>query len=329
MRKEYYRKAKVPVRKKGFVSNLGDKLHAYLDIHAHAFFSSLGRLVRAPFSSIMTIAVMSIAIALSAGFYLFVANIQQLTDSFEDSNHMSVFLKEQVSDQAGAKLAETLRSYGNIKDTKLISRSQALTEFREYSGFGAAIDALDKNPLPAVIQVMPSSESMTQQQLEQLRHTLSQLPEVDQVQLDLEWVKRLQSMLALAERGVTLLSTIFGIGVLFITGNTIRLELHNRREEVIIAKLVGATDRFISRPFLYTGFWLGLLSGITAWLIVTMMMMVLQTPVDELSKLYDGLFNVLYLGFIEVMALFGISTLLGVSGAWLVLVYQLRQLNPE
>lgn len=308
---------------------VADKLHAYCDIHAHALFSSLGRLVRTPFTSMMTLAVLSIAIALAASFYLIVANIQQLTDSLQDSNHISLFLKDSVSDDSGTKLAGQIKLYPEVEQVKVITKAQALAEFREYSGFGEALDALEKNPLPTVLQVLPDSNLTDAEQLDELVKKLDGLSEVDFAQLDMQWVKRLQSIMDLARRGVTLLSVVLGLAVLFITGNTIRLELHNRRDEVIIAKLVGATDSFIQRPFLYAGFWLGIGAGVTAWLMVTVMMFVLQQPIDRLSSLYDGVFDVLYLGFGETLTLFFVSALLGITGSWIVLKYQLQQLKPE
>ena len=330
MRKTSYKRVKPRARQPRVArGGLADKLHAYCDIHAHALFSSLGRLVRTRFTSIMTIIVLSIAISLAASFYLLVANIQQLTDSLEDSNQISLFLKDSVSDDGGIKLASKIKQYPNVQQVKVITKAQALAEFREYSGFGEALNALEKNPLPTVLQILPDNSSADAEQLDALMKSLNGLSEVDFAQLDMQWVKRLQSMMELARRGVTLLSIILGLAVLFITGNTIRLELHNRREEVIIAKLVGATNGFIQRPFLYTGFWLGLGSGIAAWLIVTIMMFILQQPIERLSNLYDGVFDVLYLGFTETLTLFFISSLLGVIGSWIVLKYQLQQLKPE
>ena len=330
MRKTSYKRIKPRARQPRVArGGLANKFHAYRDMHAHALFSSLGRLVRARFTSIMTIIVLSIAISLAASFYLFITNIQQLTGSLQDSNQISLFLKDSVSDDSGAKLASKINQYPNVQQVKVITKDQALAEFREYSGFGEALDALEDNPLPTVLQVLPDSSLTDTELLDELVASLSELSEVDFAQLDMQWVKRLQSIMELAERGVVLLSIILGGAVLFITGNTIRLELHNRREEVIIAKLVGATNSFIQRPFLYTGFWLGLGSGVAAWLIVTIMMFALQQPIERLSNLYDGVFDVLYLGFTETLTLFFIASFLGVTGSWIVLKYQLRQLKPE
>jgi len=309
--------------------NFVDKLHAYRDLHAHALFSSLGRLVASPFTSIMTIAVLAIAISLASGFYILVVNLQQLTGSLETSNQISLFLRDDVSDAHANKLADNIRKNDKVQSVKLITREQGLTEFRTYSGFGAAINALENNPLPIVIQVLPKNSLEDKQGLENLLENFQRSSEVDFAQVDLQWVERLQSIIAVARLFAILLNLMLGIAVLFVIGNTIRLELHNRRDEVVIAKLVGATNSFIQRPFLYSGFWIGFISGVAAWFIVTVLMLILRQPVEKLSGLYEGGFHLLFLSFTDTLALIFISSVLGVLGSWSVLTYQLRQLKPE
>jgi cell division transport system permease protein len=309
--------------------NFVDKLNAYRDLHAHALFSSLGRLVASPFTSVMTIAVLAIAIALASGFYILVVNLQQLTCNLETSNQISLFLRDDVSDAHANKLADIIRQNATVQEVKLITREQALTEFKTYSGFGAAINALEKNPLPIVIQVLPKNTLEDKQGLEALLKSFQQSPEVDFAQMDLLWVERLQSIMAVARLFATLLNLMLGGAVLFIIGNTIQLELHTRRDEVVIAKLVGATNAFIQRPFLYTGFWIGFISGVSAWFIVTALMLILRHPVEKLSGLYEGGFHLLFLSFTETLALIGVSSVLGVLGSWAVLIYQLQHTKPE
>ena len=306
-----------------------DKLNAYLHIHAHALFFSLGRLIRSPFTAVMTIAVLAIAISLAGGFYLFVANVQQFTGNLESSNQISLFLKLEISDKKGKELARRIADNQKIQQVNLITKQEALDEFQVYSGFGEALKALDKNPLPTVIQITPKNTLENQLEVETLLKELQRFPEVDFAQLDMQWVKRLQSIMKLARRGTGLLSFLLAIAVLFITGNTIRLELQNRRDEVLIAKLVGATHSFIQRPFLYTGFWYGFLAGVAALFIIVLMELILQQPMERLLYLYNGNFNVLFLSFSDSIALLFVSSFLGITGALIVLVYQLNQLKPE
>jgi len=309
--------------------NFVDKLNAYRDLHAHALFSSLGRLVASPFTSIMTIAVLAIAISLASGFHILVVNLQQLTGNLETSNQISLFLRDDVSDAHANKLADSIRQNASVQDVKLITRAQALAEFQTFSGFGAAINVLEKNPLPIVLQVLPKNSLEDKEGLETLLKNFQQSPEVDIAQMDLQWVERLQSIMAVARLFATLLNVMLGGAVLFIIGNTIRLELHNRRNEVVIAKLVGATNSFIRRPFLYTGFWIGFISGVSAWFIVTALMLILRQPVEKLSGLYEGGFHLLFLSFTDTLALIGVSSALGVLGAWAVLICQLQYTKPE
>lgn len=309
--------------------NFVDKFHAYRSHHAQALFSSLGRLVASKFSSAMTITVLAIAISLASGFYILVANLQQLAGNLEASNQISLFLKEEISETRANKFVNSIRQNQDIQEVKLITKEQALEEFRSYSGFGEAIKALEKNPLPVVVQVLPKNSLEDEQALETLLDDFKKSAEVDFAQMDMQWVKRLKSIMTIARRGVTLLSFLLGAGVLFITANTIRLELHNRRDEVVIAKLVGATNGFIHRPFLYSGFWIGFFSGVAAWFIVTTIMLILKQPIETLSRLYDDAFHVVFLGFAETLALLFISSVLGVVGSWIVLHFQLQQLKPE
>jgi cell division transport system permease protein len=306
-----------------------DKLQAYLRIHAHALLSSLGRLLRAPITTLLTITVLAIAITLASGFYLLVVNVQQMVGNLESNNQISLYLKLNTSDKKSRALANRLAADEDIEQVKLITKQQALEEFKEYSGFGAALDALQKNPLPTVIQVQPKDVLPGQLDIKPLFDRLKLLPDVDIAQIDMQWVKRLQSILELVRLGVILLSGILGLAVLFITGNTIRLELHNRRDEVMIAKLVGATHAFIRRPFLYSGFWYGFFAGLLAWFIILLLMLIIQQPIERLSALYTGQFDLLYLNLIETLVLLFISSVLGVIGARIVLGFQLRQLQPQ
>ena len=310
-------------------SKFADKWQAYYNLHAHALFSSLGRLLASRFSSAMTIVVLAIAISLASGFYILVANLQQLIGNIESSNQISLFLKDEISEARANKFADSIKKSPGIQEIKLITKEQALIEFQAYSGFGEALAALKKNPLPFVIQVLPKNSLENERALEVLLDDFRRAPEVDFAQLDMQWVKRLQSIMAVAKLSVTLLSVLLGASVLFITANTIRLELHNRRDEVVIAKLVGATNSFIYRPFLYTGFWIGFFSGVTAWFIVAIIMLILKQPVENLSSLYHSTFHVLFFDFTETFVLLLITSVLGVMGSWIVLHFQLQRLKPE
>ena len=306
-----------------------DHLKAYRDQHAQSLFSSLGRLFSTPFTSTMTIGVLALAIALASGFYLVVINLQQLTTGLEASNQISLFLRDEISEAHANKYADNIRKNPNVQNVKVITKKQAMAEFKGFSGFGDAIDVLEKNPLPIVIEVLPKDSLVGKDALTKLFEDFKKSTEVDFAQMDMAWVERLQSIVSTARLGAILLAVLLGLVVFFIAGNTIRLEIHNRRQEIIIAKLVGATNSFIQRPFLYTGFWIGFLSGVSAWFIVTFIMLILRQSVENLSGLYAGAFHFLFFSYGETVILLAISSTLAVFGSWLVLYIQVKQLRPE
>ncbi len=305
------------------------KIKAYGALHAQALFSSLGRLIRKPVNFSMTVAVLAVALSLAAGFFLLVTNVQQLTGALDNSNQLSIYLKQHVTEDQGLKLTRKLTENSNLSQVLFISRRQALDEFKQYSGFGEILEVLDNNPLPHVIQLLPESKSLDGDLLSELIINLEKLPEVDFVQMDMAWLKRLQAIMQLASRAVLILSVLLALGILFITGNTIRLELQNSRDEIQIAQLVGATRAFIRRPFLYSGFWYGLIAGAVAWILVGLMILLIQQPLDKLIGLYDGQFSIRFFSLKETLLLLVISIGLGVTGAWMVLHQQIQQLRSE
>jgi cell division transport system permease protein len=302
---------------------------AYVDTHVHALFSSLGRLMRTPTAFLMTLLVLAISMALSSSFYLIVKNFQQLTGNVASTNQITVYLKPTVNTHIATRLMEDLKQNALVESVQLVTSEQALAEFKANSNFSEAVDALKENPLPPVLLVLPKNALEDEQTSTALLDIIAQRPEVDIATSDQQWVDRLRAIIGVAKRVVWLFSLLFGLAVLLIIGNTIRLELQDRREEVLITQLVGATHAFVRRPFLYAGFWLGFLASIAAWFIVTIFMLFLRQPVQVLSAQYASQFNLVFLDYAETFALIGIASLLGVLGAWWVLGSQLRALKPE
>jgi len=298
-------------------------------LNTMSLIASLVRLLHAPFTSAMAVTVMAIAIALAGSFYILVSNAQQLVDSLQTGKQISVFLEEKISDQQANKLAQELRTHEAIAKITLISKQQALEEFQQYSGFGAALDALEGNPLPAVLQVYPKETLTEASQLTELLSKMQNQQGVDFAQMDMDWVVRLQSIIQIASKVVVLLSGLLALAVVFITGNTIRSELQARHDEVVITKLVGGTNAFICLPFLYAGFWYGFISGVLAWCIITLMLFMIHAPIEQLSLLYQSQFQLHYMSVSESAMLILASSVLGVIGALAVASHQLRRLKPE
>ncbi len=309
--------------------SLFDSTGSWLRLHRHAFFSSLGKLVQTPFASLLTILVIAIALMLPTTLHLLISNGTQVSSQLDSSNKISLFLKQTVNNTEGKALAQKLQLDFDVLKVKLITKEAALKEFQEYSGFSSAIETLEINPLPVVIQITPSTDLTHVERLQPLLRRLEQLPETDFAQLDMQWVQRLRAIIEIIERGIMLLATLLALAVLLIIGNTIRLELQNRRDEIIITKLVGATDPFIRRPFLYSGFWYGLISGVTAWLITAGVTTLLAPPVQRLSDLYESSFQLQFLTWHESLSLLTLSAFLGVCGAWIVCNHHLKKMQPE
>ncbi|MBE0468910.1 MAG: ABC transporter permease [Methyloprofundus sp.] len=298
-------------------------------LHREALGASLRRLLLAPFTSAMAIIVMAIALSLAGSFYVLVNNAQQLVDNLHTGKQFSLFLHERISDKQAANLAQRLQAYPGVANVVLISKQQALAEFQQYSGFGAALNALESNPLPAVIQVFPIQEITETYQLTQLLEQAKNEQEVDFAQIDMDWVARLQSIMRIANQVVMLLSSLLAVAVIFITGNTIRLELQTRRDEVVVEKLVGATNAFICLPFLYSGFWFGFIAGCFAWCIIAMMLFMVSSPIAHLSLLYQSQFQLHFMNLLESVGLIFGASALGVLGASAIVSHQLRLLKPE
>ena len=304
-------------------------LSIHIQLHRKALLASLLRLLKTPFTSFMAIIVMAIALSLAGSFYVLVNNAQRLVNDLHTGKQFSLFLHEYVSDKQAKSLVRRLQGSEDIESVVLINKQQALEEFQKYSGFGAALDALESNPLPAVIQVFPAQEITEADQLKQLLEQAKREQEVDFAQMDMGWVTRLQSIMQIVNQVVIWISALLVVAILFITGNTIRLELHARKEEVVVEKLVGATNSFICLPFLYSGFWFGFLAGGLAWCIITLMLLMLDSHVVHLSLLYQSDFQLSFMGVDESILLLLGASALGMLGAFAVVSQQLRLLKPE
>lgn len=296
--------------------------------HSQVALASLGRLARNPLASLMTAAVIGIALALPAGLYVLFDNLDRLSGSWDGQASLSVFLKDSLPANAAEQLAATLRGWPEVAAVTLITPEEALDEFTRRSGFSDVLAALDENPLPAVLLVLPAAQHSDPHSAAALKARLQDLPETGLAQLDLEWVQRLSAMLELARRGVFLISALLALAVLLVIGNTIRLEIQNRREEIVVSKLIGATDGFVRRPFLYGGLWYGMGGALLAWLLVEGGLWLLAGPVRELAGLYQSGFSLQTLPLQLLLVLLAGGMLLGLLGSWLAVGRHLGAVEP-
>jgi len=297
--------------------------------HLQALLGALGRLARSPLATLLTLLVIGLALALPAALKLFVANAQAATGNFASAVDVSVFLKTDVPLVKAQQLAQNARARNDVASVTLIPADKGLEDFRTYSGFGDALAALKENPLPHVLHVRPRATASSTAALESLRRYFVAWPEVELVQVDSEWVMRFNAILEVLQRVLLIAAALLGVGVLAVIGNTIRLEIQARRAEIEVTKLVGGSNAFVRRPFLYTGVLYGLGGALLAWGILALVLLILHDPVATLAKLYGSRFELQGLAPEDVAVLLGAGFVLGWLGAWISAARHLRSIEPR
>lgn len=297
--------------------------------HLQVFFYTLGQLTKTPFSTLLTSASLGIALALPAGLNEMLLTVQNAGSDFTQVNKISLFLKKGITEKEVAKLEKQLKGMPEIIEVEHISEQQALDEFKQHSGFGDALKALEDNPLPHLFIVEPSMSYSDPLQVEQLSQQLKNLPGVDLAQLDIRWLKRLFSIIEIGKTGIMVVTALLAMAVLLIIGNTIRLAIENRRSEILIMKLIGGTNSFICRPFLYLGFWYGFFGGIVAIILVDISLYIISQPMLQLRELYQTeLFDISLMSYTHNLQVLVSAILLGLFGAWVAVRRQLRLIEP-
>ncbi|HCH69153.1 MAG TPA: cell division protein FtsX [Colwellia sp.] len=297
--------------------------------HIQQAVGSLGDLWRTPFTSIMTVFVLGISLALPATLHLFVKNSQQVSEQWDSASQITLFLKLSVNDKSAKNLVKRLKLYPEVNDVHFISAKQALKEFKILSGFGKSLEYLEKNPLPATILVTPTKRSSQADAANELLSKLKQEREVDQGKLDLEWLTRLEAMAQLIKDIVSGVALLLCLSVVLIVGNTIRLAILSQQDAIAIMKLVGATDSFIQRPFLYSGIWYGIFGGLLSWLVVSLLAHYLTGAIGKLTDLYQSDFQLQGLAFNEALLLIAFAVLLGLVGSYISVRKHIRTIEPN
>lgn len=313
--------AVAPVRSSG-------PLSFWVSSHVSTAIGALGRLLRQPFSSLMIILVIAVTLALPAAINLVVKNARTVSGSWDNALDFSVFLEPQVSLSEAEALARLIGQRADIETVELISADDALAEFKRQSGFAEALDQLPDNPLPHALVVRPSA-SNTSASLILLQEEIGNLPESDYVQVDTEWVQRFHAILDIVRQAIAIGAALLAVAIVVIIANTIRLDIENRREEIEVTKLIGATNGFVRRPFLWTGFWYGLLGGLMALALVQYGLYLLEGPVARLSGLYQSNIAVVSLDLGEGTVIIGIGVFLGLFASWFTAARHMRRIEPR
>lgn len=304
-------------------------LRAWREQHLYSLFSSLGRLAARPWATALTVLVMGLALALPALAYLAFDNARQLGGRVDEARDISVFLKLGLDSTQIESAAQRWRHRGDVAAVAIKTPAQGLDEFRSQSGFADALRVLQYNPLPAVAIVTPSVGVVAQAQESSLIAELQHDADVDLVQYDAQWRRRLSAILGVGERAVGVLAALLALATLLVVGNTVRLDIQGRSEEIAVMQLLGASNGFVRRPFLYTGLWYGTLSGSVALVLVLMVQAALAGPIARLTHSYDQHIGVHGVSFSLALGVLLASAAFGWFGAWLVVSRHLAVGQPR
>jgi len=303
-----------------------DRLVAWLSHHQRVCRSTLAVLLGDPFASLMTWLAIGIALGMPLILYVVLQNVSSISGDWGGKPRVTLYLAEEVTREAGQAFAREIQQRPGIDETEFVSSNSALQEFQRKSGFGDVLSSLDRNPLPHVIEVVPANPDPIE--LGELVSVWKANLLVENVSVDLEWLERLLALLVFAERLVSALAIVLGLGVMLVMGNTIRLAIENRREEIEVIKLVGGTDAFVRRPFLHLGFWYGLGGAVMAFFLLQTSLYFLSTPVEMLAQSYRDDFALQGLGFLGNMLLLFGGSILGITGSVLAVSRHLVDIEP-
>jgi cell division transport system permease protein len=313
--------AVAPIRSSGPVST-------WFSRHTATAFGSLVRLLRQPFASLMIILVIAVTLAIPAALNLVVRSAVTVSSGWANALDFSIYLKRGVSESEAQGLAKIIGERADVESVRLITADEALAEFKKQSGFGDALDALTENPLPHTLVIRPAAANTTQSII-LLQEELGNLPEAEFVQADTDWVRRFHAILDIVRRAIVIGASLLALAIVVIIGNTIRLDIQNRREEIEVTKLIGASNGFVRRPFLWSGFWYGLAGGLLALGLVQYGLYLMAQPAARLASLYQSNATMLGLSLLESLAILGVGVFLGLVGSWFAVARHLRRIEPR
>ena len=306
------------------------RFRSLLSHHRATLYDSLLRLLREPVQTFMSSAVIAIALSLPVTLYLAVDNIRQLEGSFESFAQITIYVKKEADQQQIQRLKGQLSAMPQVGNISYISAEQALMEFKAVSGFGSALEHLEDNPLPAVFIIEPRlSEQVAMDQTQTLLDEIKGLGAIDDVQIDMLWLHRLRGLTQLGQKIAAALAGVLGLGVLLIIGNSIRMAIHSRRDEIVIVKLVGGTDAYVRRPFLYGGMLLGTMGSLGSSLLLYVGFWWLGESVEHLSRLYNSEYRLLGPSIDAFLVLLATGATLGILGSWIAVSKHLKNIKPK
>ncbi|HAT8178898.1 TPA: cell division protein FtsX [Legionella pneumophila] len=299
-----------------------------LAYHLQAATNSLNLFCRKPLATMMTVIVIAIALALPTLFWVFTDNLSELTNRWQRGGHISLFLKPSLSEAEQTLLLEKVRTTEGVGQANIKSAADGLSELTQQEGMQDIMRYLPENPLPAVIEVVPALVIDSPAKLDLLSRKLQTFPQVALAKLDMEWINRLHAILGFSGKAANALMALLALAVVFIIGNTLRLDIHNRQEEIKILKLIGATDPYIIRPFLYSGVWYGVAGALLAIFLVNIFILTLGVAVNQLANVYQMHYPLACLSLRQILLLVLFAIILGWLGALLSVKRQLASIEP-
>jgi len=312
-----------------WIRQIRRKNRAWLRRHSYSFFSSLGVLFQHKIGTLMTVLVLGIAMFLPLGLYITLTNLESMDLRQDEWSAITVFFKSGTTQDEVRRVADELERRLNPEAVVIISPDQGMVDFRDASGFGESLDMLEENPLPWVMQVSPKQgpTEQVEERVGELTNFLQSLDSIEVTQFDYKWLQRLGRMMELGQATVTVLMLLFGLAVVVVVANTIRLDVASHAEEIEILALVGAGNAFVRQPFLYTGLWYGLMGGLLAVVLLSLTMLYLGRPLGLLLETYGTVFSLRGLGVNSTFQVLLGGAFLGWLGAWISVQRYLRRLK--
>jgi len=305
------------------------RARAWLRRHSYSFFSSLGVLLNHKIGTLMTVLVLGIAMFLPLGLYMTLGNLQALNLHQDEWSAVTAYFKSGTSGEEVQRVASELQNRLNPESVVVISPSEGMADFREVSGFGDSLELLEENPLPWVLQVSPQQGTTDEVEgrIRELTGFLQSVDSIEVTQFDYKWLQRLGRMMELGQAAVTVLTLLFGLAVVVVVANTIRLDVASHSEEIEILALVGAGNSFVRQPFLYTGLWYGLMGALLAVVLLALAMLYLSRPLGLLLETYGTVYSLRGLDVGSTLWVLSCGGFLGWLGAWIAVQRYLRLLK--
>lgn len=302
---------------------------SFSGLHRMAFNRACSDLKSKLLGNLLTVFVIALVLSLPATFYLVAKNIQLVTTQWEMPTQITAYInKDEPRDTVDAFVLQ-LQHLEEIKKVTLITPDEGLADFKEHAGFDNILKTLDKNPLPYALVITPNEKWQKVSKAQFIVDGLNKEILIEDVRMDSDWLKRLDAAQRLvATLGITLACLMLA-AIFLIIGNTLRLQILNHKKEIQIMKLVGATDGFILRPYLYMGVLYGLLGALISLVIIGIITLILSGAVDNLASLYAGQFKLNGLQWDEILLILLTALLLGWGAARIAALKHLKEIEPE